>query len=37
LLKALIDSGAEISKFEITEPSLNDIFIEKVGGSHSNA
>lgn len=30
LLKALIDSGAEITKFEITEPSLNDIFIEKV-------
>ncbi len=32
LLKVLIDAGAEISKFEITEPSLNDIFIEKVGG-----
>ena len=30
LLRALIDSGAEITKFEITEPSLNDIFIEKV-------
>lgn len=30
LLKALIESGANISKFEITEPSLNDIFIEKV-------
>lgn len=30
LLKTLIDSGAEISKFEITEPSLNDIFIEEV-------
>lgn len=30
LLKALIDSGAKITKFEITEPSLNDIFIEKV-------
>jgi ABC-2 type transport system ATP-binding protein len=35
LLNALIDSGAEISKFEITEPSLNDIFIEKVGGSEN--
>lgn len=30
LLTALIGSGAVISKFEITEPSLNDIFIEKV-------
>ncbi|NOT47833.1 MAG: ATP-binding cassette domain-containing protein [Acidobacteria bacterium] len=33
LLKALIESGAEVTKFEITEPSLNDIFIEKVGTS----
>lgn len=33
LLRALIDSGASVSKFEITEPSLNDIFIEKVGGA----
>ena len=32
VLKALIESGASISKFELTEPSLNDIFIEKVGG-----
>jgi ABC-2 type transport system ATP-binding protein len=30
LLKTLIDSGAAVTKFEITEPSLNDIFIEKV-------
>ncbi len=30
LLKTLIESGAVISKFEVTEPSLNDIFIEKV-------
>ena len=30
VLKALIESGASVSKFEITEPSLNDIFIEKV-------
>jgi len=30
VLKALLESGANISKFEITEPSLNDIFIEKV-------
>ena len=30
VLRALIDSGANVTKFEITEPSLNDIFIEKV-------
>lgn len=30
LLKRLIESGASISKFEQVEPSLNDIFIEKV-------
>ncbi len=30
LLKNLIESGAIISKFEQIEPSLNDIFIEKV-------
>ena len=32
LLKRLIDAGAVISKFERTEPSLNDIFIDQVGG-----
>lgn len=30
LLKRLIDGGASISKFEQIEPSLNDIFIEKI-------
>lgn len=30
LLKQLINSGAVISKFEEIEPSLNDIFLEKV-------
>jgi ABC-2 type transport system ATP-binding protein len=30
VLKTLIEAGASISKFEVTEPSLNDIFIEKV-------
>ncbi len=30
VLKALLESGASVTKFEITEPSLNDIFIEKV-------
>ncbi len=31
LLTRLIENGATISKFEQIEPSLNDIFIEKVG------
>jgi ABC-2 type transport system ATP-binding protein len=30
LLKRLIESGARVEKFEQIEPSLNDIFIEKV-------
>ena len=30
LLRRLIDSGAVIGKFEMVEPSLNDIFITKV-------
>ena len=33
LLQRLIDSGSQISKFEKVEPSLNDIFIEQVGGN----
>jgi len=32
LLKKLIDAGATITKFEQVEPSLNDIFIQQVGG-----
>lgn len=32
LLKKLLENGATISKFEQVEPSLNDIFIEKVKG-----
>jgi ABC-2 type transport system ATP-binding protein len=32
LLKRLIDAGATITKFEQVEPSLNDIFIDRVGG-----
>lgn len=32
LLKRLIESGAVISKFEQVEPSLNDIFIDQIGG-----
>ena len=34
LLRRLIDGGAVISKFEQIEPSLNDIFIDQVGGSN---
>jgi len=30
LLKRLVDSGVVISKFELVEPSLHDIFIQKV-------
>ena len=32
LLRKLIDSGAMITKFEEVEPTLNDIFIDQVGG-----
>ena len=30
LLKRLVDAGAAVTKFELVEPSLHDIFIEKV-------
>ena len=30
LLRRLVDSGAAITRFELVEPSLHDIFIEKV-------
>ena len=30
LLKRLVDSGAVVTKFELVEPTLHDIFIEKV-------
>jgi ABC-2 type transport system ATP-binding protein len=30
LLRRLIENGARVTKFELIEPSLNDIFIEKV-------
>jgi ABC-2 type transport system ATP-binding protein len=33
LLRRLLAGGAHVSKFELVEPSLNDIFIEKVGGA----
>ena len=31
LLKDLIDNNIVVNKFEIQKPTLNDIFIEKVG------
>ena len=34
LLQRLLASGATITKFELIEPSLNDIFIEKVRGAN---
>ncbi len=36
LLLKLIESGAIISKFERVEASLNDIFIDKIRGSHES-
>ncbi|HEX8493752.1 MAG TPA: ABC transporter ATP-binding protein [Pyrinomonadaceae bacterium] len=33
LLKRLLEAGARVLKFELVEPSLNDIFIAKVGES----
>ena len=35
LLKEIIKKKIEINKFEILKPSLNDIFIEKVGGKNA--
>jgi ABC-2 type transport system ATP-binding protein len=32
VLRRLLESGARITKFELVEPSLHDIFIEKVSG-----
>ena len=31
LLKNLVNKNIEIDKFELKKPTLNDIFIEKVG------
>jgi ABC-2 type transport system ATP-binding protein len=31
VLKVAVESGAQITRFELIEPSLNDIFIEKTG------
>ena len=32
LVKKLIESGAKVTKFELIEPSLNDIFIDQISG-----
>jgi len=34
VLKRLVETGAVITKFEQVEPSLNDIFIDQVGGEN---
>ena len=34
LLQKLVDNKIQIDKFEIMKPTLNDIFIEKVGASN---
>jgi ABC-2 type transport system ATP-binding protein len=31
ILKAAVQSGAQITRFELIEPSLNDIFVERTG------
>jgi ABC-2 type transport system ATP-binding protein len=33
VLRRLLAAGASVTKFELVEPSLHDIFIEKVGGA----
>jgi ABC-2 type transport system ATP-binding protein len=33
LLRRLVETGAQVTKFELIEPSLNDIFIEKVSAN----
>jgi ABC-2 type transport system ATP-binding protein len=35
ILKAALLRGVRISRFELVEPPLNDIFIEKVAGAHA--
>jgi ABC-2 type transport system ATP-binding protein len=34
VLRRLLAAGARVSKFELVEPSLHDIFIEEVGGAN---
>jgi ABC-2 type transport system ATP-binding protein len=37
LLRGLVGSGTMVSRFEITEPTLNKIFIDLVGGDAASA
>ena len=36
LLKMIIESGIPLIKYELREPTLNEIFIEKAGGQDEN-
>jgi hypothetical protein len=35
ILKAAVDRGVRIIRFELMEPPLNDIFIERVSSAHA--
>jgi len=35
ILKAAVDRGVRIMRFELMEPPLNDIFIERVSDAHA--
>lgn len=37
LLRRLVARGAQVSRFELIEPSLHDIFLQKVGGGDAEA
>ena len=37
LLQKMLDNGISPVKFELREPTLNEIFIESVGGEHNDA
>jgi len=35
VLKAAVEGGVRVTRFELMEPSLNDIFIERVSDAHA--
>jgi ABC-type uncharacterized transport system ATPase subunit len=35
ILRAAVERGIAITRFELIEPPLNDIFIEKVSGANA--
>ena len=37
LLKTLVEKGITLIAFELREPSLHEIFVEKVGETHEEA